>query len=74
MMLIGCLEREYLKNGLIFDVNSSTKSDLIGGINFRNNCFKKGFMLWSGKKQALILIKMLTIADIHDPIFVPIFS
>ena len=34
MMLIGCLEREYLKKGLIFDVNSSTKSDLIGGINF----------------------------------------
>ena len=31
MMLIGCLQREYLKKGLIFDVNSSTKSDLIGG-------------------------------------------
>ena len=34
MMLIGCLEREFLKNGLNSDVNSTLKSDLIVGINF----------------------------------------
>ena len=36
MMLIGCLEREFLKNGLNSDVNSKLKSDLIAGNNFRN--------------------------------------
>ena len=34
MMLIGCLEREFLKNGLNSDVNSKLKSDLIIDINF----------------------------------------
>ena len=34
MMLIGCLEREFLKNGLNSDVNSKLKSDLIAGNNF----------------------------------------
>ena len=29
MMLIGCLEREFLKNGLNSDVNTRLKSDLI---------------------------------------------
>ena len=33
-MLIGCLEREFLKNGLNSDVNSTLKSDLITDINF----------------------------------------
>ena len=28
-MLIGCLEREFLKNGLNSDVNTRLKSDLI---------------------------------------------
>ena len=34
MMLIGCLEREFLKNGLNSDVNSKLKSDLIADNNF----------------------------------------
>ena len=34
MMLIGYLEREFLKNGLNSDVNSKVKSDLIIEINF----------------------------------------
>ena len=34
-MLIGCLEREYLKNGLRSNVNSKLKSDPIIEIDFR---------------------------------------
>ena len=34
LMLIGCLEREFLKNGLKSDVNSKLKSDLIIDIDF----------------------------------------
>ena len=41
-MLIGCLGREFLKKGLIFDVNSNIKSDLIAGINFSNGKGAKG--------------------------------
>ena len=40
MMLIGCLEREFLKNGLNSDVNSTLKSDLITDINFSNEQYK----------------------------------
>ena len=35
LILIGCLEREYLKNGLRSDVNSKLKSDPIIEIDFR---------------------------------------
>ena len=33
-MLIGYLEREFLKNGINSDVNSTLKSDLIVDIDF----------------------------------------
>ena len=37
LMLIGCLEQEFLKNGLNSDVNSTLKSDLITDINFNKS-------------------------------------
>ena len=40
LMLIGCLEREYLKNGLRSDVNSKLKSDPIKEIDFSENLDK----------------------------------
>ena len=50
LMLIGCSEREFLKNGLKSDVNKKVKSDLIREIDFSTVDTNKFLIRKSGQE------------------------